>query len=122
MSESQAEVPYVSGVQNIRRGRQSFHRRDEYDSASYMVAEEKGGEGGGVEGEPSVWRLTRLACKQYPDQPLLTFPSLAAAERAADWCVRNDPTVQITMHWLARKQLDPFFHLLDALTEASKDA
>lgn len=111
--------PYVSPITGIQEGRQAFYRKSERGSAAYLMS---------ALGQPSApppapqpaWSLTRLACEFFPDQLLLTFPSQEHCQRAADWALRNDTTVEIALHWLTRRKLEPYLKLLEFLKEASR--
>jgi hypothetical protein len=98
---------YQSSIPNIRVGRSPFWSEAERKrvAAQYWVS---------PEGE--AWRLRRLGAAAVL---LPVFPDLAQAVRAMDWCVLNDGSVAIAMHWLAQKNFDPYFQLLDYIMEAS---
>lgn len=99
--------PYISKIPDIHRGKESFYRRKELlrISQQYWVSPADTG-----------WRIHRRGC------PAALFPILPeqqAAVRAMDWMVRNDASVEIALHWLNKKDLDPFFRLLDYIMEAA---
>jgi hypothetical protein len=113
---------YESQIPNIGKGRSPFYKEAELQriSAQYYIGPH---EGGSV-AEPSVaaesvpaprsWYLRREGC------PAEFFPALrssAVAHAVMDWCVRNDASVRIVIHWLTEGNIEPYFNLLDRVAE-----
>lgn len=118
------EEPYVSPIPGIMRGRQSFYKRGLAGGpqAGYEITPVPS-PSPSTEPVPAAdlsWELGRMACDVFPPQALLTFPSYEQARRAADWALRNDDSVKVTLHWITKGDIEPFLRLLDVLTEAAQ--
>lgn len=100
---------YTSKIPNIQKGRQTFYKERERlrISKQYWVSPL-------VEG----WHVRRVGC---PATLFPVLPTQPAAVRAMDWMVRNDASVEIVIHWLAKGNLEPFFKLLDQIMEAANE-
>lgn len=135
---------YVSQIPNIRQGRQAFWKREHYLRAAeqywaYPVTIDPAGVGGGAgpgatdsgaaldstpdprfrDPRPSGWLLRRK--NSPPDLfPLLATESKARA--AMDWCVQNDASIAIVIHWLLKGNVVPFLAMLEDLVEITKNA
>lgn len=129
---------YISPFPDIRRGRESFYRRAERERAAqqYWVSPHFPPEddaaalvGGGVdtdtgdprfsERRPSGWLLRR---KDSPSDLFPLFPSQASAVAVMDWCVRNDASVRIVLHWLEKSNPIPFLCMMQDITKVALDA
>lgn len=125
---------YVSKIPDIHRGRESFWRRMEMARAAqqywvspYHAPEEEPlpspGPGGTLspaapspadprslrERVPSGYLLRR---KDSPSDLFPLFPSQEAAVIAMDWCVRNDGSVGVVIHWLLQGNSIPYLNML----------
>lgn len=115
---------YISPIEGIRRGRESFWRRAELARAStqYWVsplpsdpasvdspAAPDPTESHLRTSRPSGWQLRRL---NSPSDLFPVFPDQKTAVRVMDWCVSNDASVQIAVHWLEKSNPVPFLCML----------
>jgi hypothetical protein len=98
---------YRSPIDGIQQGRSAFYKDREMKKIGEQYLVSPAAEG---------WSLWRRGC------PRELFPRFATQEqavRAMDWCVRNDGSVGIAIHWLGKQELDPFFRLLDYIMRAA---
>lgn len=117
---------YVSPIADIKRGRESFWRRAEIAKAAeqYWVSPSFPPEepdaaqpaspslppvSHAVDRRPSGWLLRR---REAPIDLFPLFPSQAVAVRVMDWCVRNDASIKIAVHWLDRGNPTPFLCMM----------
>lgn len=99
---------YVSQIPDIRVGRSPFYRYAELARISAQYHTEPGPRGGvrlRRAGTPSVF---------FPELPALT-----QAVAAMDWCVLNDASISIVVHWLSRKEIQPYLELLERFMGAA---
>jgi hypothetical protein len=99
---------YTSQIEGIRQGRSPFYKTRELQKISEQYLVSPAGEG---------WQLWRRGC---PKNIFPQFDSQAAAVMAMDWCVANDGSVGVALHWLNQKNLEPFFNLLDHIMAAAR--
>jgi hypothetical protein len=129
---------YTSPIPDIRRGRESFWRRAEREKAAeqYWVSPVGGAALTQGPGEtdspatplgdprfeippPSGWLLRRK------DSPSDLFPVMQSQPQAVavmDWCVRNDASIRIVLHWLERGNPTPFLCMLQDIVRIAQDA
>ena len=102
--------PYVSKIPDIHVGRSPFYRTAELRkiSAQYYTESCHGGV-----------RVRRVGCAATF---LPVLPAVAQARVAMDWCVRNDASVAVAIHWLNKKEIDPYLNLLAHFMEAANGA
>lgn len=111
---------YVSQIPNIGKGRSPFYKEAELRkiSAQYHIGPADGGAvAQPVPGE-GAWYLRRVGC------PAHFFPALrssAVAQAIMDWCVKNDASVQVVIHWLKEGEAEPYFRMLDQIAEIAND-
>jgi hypothetical protein len=101
------EEPYVSDIDGIEKGRSPFYKEAELKRISEQYTVGPAAEG---------YYLHRRGC------PRTLFPGLPTQEqaiRAMDWCVLNDGSVGVAIHWLAKGDVGPFLTLLDYFMEAA---
>lgn len=100
------KADYVSKIPDIHVGRSPFYKSRELlrISAQYHT-----------EPVPEGVRVRRRGC---PAALFPVLPALTQALAAMDWCVRNDGSVGVAIHWLNKGQVGPFLDLLDYFMEA----
>lgn len=124
---------YVSPIPDIKRGRESFWRRAELARAAqqYWVSpafapEEEPATPDSPsldprrsERLPQGWLLRR---KDSPSDLFPLFPSQESAVIAMDWCVRNDGSVGVVLHWLLKGNMVPYLAMMqDIIQEVTRD-
>ena len=133
---------YISPIPDIKRGRESFWRRVERERASqqYWVSpvmppeeplpldsgpaatlspprESTTDPRSSKEVAPAGWLLRR---KDSPSDLFPLFPSQEMAVAAMDWCVRNDGSVGVVLHWLLQGNVVPFLAMMqDIIAEVT---
>jgi hypothetical protein len=100
-------APYVSKIPGIHIGRSPFYKDAELRriSAQYFT-----------EPHPEGVLVRRADC---PPHFFPVLPDLAQAVAAMDWCVRNDGSVGVAIHWLNKKEIEPYLNLLSLFVEAA---
>lgn len=107
---------YESQIPNIGKGRSPFYKEAELRriSAQYYIGPADGGAVAQPVPSTGVWYLRREGC------PAEFFPALRSsvvAQAIMDWCVRNDASVRVVIHWLKEGNIEPYFNLLDRIAE-----
>lgn len=134
---------YVSKIPDISRGRESFWRRaerlkaaEQYWVSPVMPPEEDpetlllpSGPAAtlldcGIDPRsarvrvPTGWLLRR---KDSPPDLIPILPTQESAVRVMDWCVRNDASVRIVIHWLLQGNSAPYLAFMqDVVREATR--
>jgi hypothetical protein len=101
---------YQSPIPGIQQGRSPFYKDRELQRISEQYLVTPAAEG---------WLMWR---RGTPKNLFPRFDDQAAAIRAMDWCVRNDGSVGVVIHWLTKKDIGPFLRLLDYVMEAARSA
>jgi hypothetical protein len=99
---------YQSQIEGISEGRSPFYKARELQFISEQYHVSPAAEG---------WRVRRRGC---PAELFPVMPAQLQAVRMMDWMVQNDGSVGVAIYWLSRKQLQPFFNLLDRLMIAAE--
>jgi hypothetical protein len=98
---------YVSKIPGIMNGKQDFYRPGAV--AVYELSPAAG-----------EWVVLRDGCGASSGMPLfLSHPTRDIAQRVMEWLIRNDDSVRIAMFWMERKNLDPYFRLLNYIQEVA---
>lgn len=99
---------YVSQIAGINQPRSLYKASQAQRTAQYAVSPAAEG-----------WKLVREGC---PESLFPHFATENVAAQVMDWCVQNDASIAVAIHWLARGEVSPFFRLLDEITNVAQRA